>query len=218
MPRGIIQVGPGRLQVREGGGAVAVFGLPFLIAGACVSLISAGLLPVDNAGDLPWFGRPMLLFMGLCFTLVGGTLVFGRRWTTFDATARTIVKQMGLLVPMSTTTHRIDDYTTVLLDFQRGDSDTADQFPVSLRARAGKHLRLFSSTEYGDARERATAIASLLHLDIEDASTDHSVTLSAAQAVLSLQQRLRLNVRIPSLSLALRTCEARSSARTARSA
>jgi hypothetical protein len=96
---------------------------------------------------------------------------------------------------MSTTTHRADDYTSLVLGFQRGDSDTADQFPISLKARSGKDLRLFSSTQYAEAREQAAAIAALLHLDIEDQSTDHAVTLSAAEANLSLQDRLRLDHR-----------------------
>ena len=192
MARVFSQVGPGRLEVREGGGCVAVFGLPFLVAGICVSLISLGVFPLQNADQVPWFGKPMLLLMGVIFTLVGGALVFGRSWTRLDANARTIVKQMGLLVPMSTTTHRLDDYASVLLDFQRGDSDTADQFPVSLRARTGRDLRLFSSTQYAEARARATAIAGVFRLDIEDRSTDHPVRLSAAQADLSLQHRMRL--------------------------
>jgi hypothetical protein len=98
---------------------------------------------------------------------------------------------------MSATAHRVDDYTTVVLDFHRGDSDTADQFPVSLRARAGRHLKLFSPTDYGEARERAMAIASLFHFDIEDATTDHPITLPAAQADLSLQHRLRLEHQRP---------------------
>ncbi|RPI57285.1 MAG: hypothetical protein EHM55_02345 [Acidobacteria bacterium] len=131
--------------------------------------------------------------MGVIFTLVGGALVFGRSWTTIDAASRTVVMRMGLLVPMSETIHRLDDYTSVHLDFQRGDSDSADQFPVSLTARTGGRLRLFASTQYAEARERATAIAGLLRLEIEDASTDHPVTLSAAQADLSLQHRLRMD-------------------------
>ncbi len=192
MASALSQVGPGRLQVREGGGAIAVFGLPFLGAGIFITLVSLGLVPLQNGDPMPWFGRPLMLLMGGVFSVVGGTLVFGRTWTTFDATTRTIVMQMGLVVPMSATTYRLDDYTSLVLDFQRGDSDSADQFPISLRARAGKNLRLFSSTQYAEARERAAAIASLLHLDIEDASTDHPVKLSVAQANLSYQHRLRM--------------------------
>jgi hypothetical protein len=185
-PRPIREVGPGRLEVRQGGGGLAVFGLPFLAAGIYVSLNSLGLFPLQSGGE------PMHLLIGVVFTAIGGALVFGRSWTTFDATARTVVMQMGLAVPMWSRTYRLDDYTSVLLDFQRGDSDSADQFPVSLGARAGGNLRLFSSTKYAESRERAAAIANLFRFDIEDRSTDHPVRLPAGQADLSLQHRTRL--------------------------
>jgi hypothetical protein len=186
MARPIREVGPGRLEVRQGGGGLAVFGLPFLVAGIYVSLNSLGLFPLQDPG------KPLHLLIGVVFTAIGGVLVFGRSWTTFDATARTIVMQMGLVVPMWTRTHRLDDYTSVLLDFQRGDSDSADQFPVSLTARAGGNLRLFSSTKYAESRQRATSVANLFRFDIEDRSTDHPLRLSAAQADLSLQHRMRM--------------------------
>ncbi len=194
MPR-LSQVGPGQLKVREGGGVLAVFGLPFLIAGLGIMLAILGGMPLQDADTAPWFARPLMWLMGLVFACVGGGLVFGRTWTTFDANARTIVTQMGLLAPMSTTTHRIDDYTNVVLGFQPGDSDSADQFSIGLKARSGSDLRLFSSTQYAEAREHAAAIASVLHLDIEDQSTDHTVKLSAAEARMSLQDRLRLDHR-----------------------
>ncbi len=194
MPR-LSQVGPGRLEAREGGGCMAAFGVPFLLAGIGVILAVFGGIPLKDAASVPWYARPLMLLMGTVFSLVGGTLVFGRTWTTFDANARTIVTQRGLVAPMSTTTHRIDDYTSVVLGFQPGDSDSADQFPIGLKARSGSDLRLFSSSQYAEAREHAAAIASLLHLDIEDQSTDHTVKLSAAEARMSLQDRVRLNYR-----------------------
>jgi len=194
MPR-LSQAGPGRLKVREGGGVLAVFGLPFLITGLGIMLALLGGVPLQDAETAAWFARPLMWVMGLVFACVGGGLVFGRTWTTFDANARTIVTQMGLLAPMSTTTHRLDDYTNVVLGFQHGDSDSADQFSISLKARSGSDLRLFSSTQYAESREHASAIASLLHLDIEDQSTDHTVKLSAAEAKMSLQDRLRLDHR-----------------------
>ena len=144
---------------------------------------------------MPWFGKLLIMLMDPVFTLVGGALVFGRSWVTLNSSDRTVVTQVGLLMPMSTTTYRLDDYTTLLLGFQRGDSDSADQYPISLKARAGKNLRLFSSTQYAEARERAAAVASLFNLEIEDASTDHPVRLTAGQAHLSLQHRARLEHR-----------------------
>lgn len=190
--RSFHQIAPGRLEVREGGGCLAIFGLPFLAAGIFMMLICAGVVRLQGGESAPWFMMPVLLFMGLAFTLVGGTLVFGRSWTTLSSGDRTVVMQMGLLAPMSTKTHRVDDYNGVMVEFIRGDSDSADQYPVSLRARGGQNLRLFSSNNYAVARERATAIAALFDFEIEDSSTGRPIRLSAAQANLSFQHRQRI--------------------------
>ena len=189
-PRPFLTIAPGRLVVREGGGCMTLFGMPFLAAGLFLMLAGAGIVPLET-GHPPSF-RLAFLFFGLPFMLVGGGLVFGRSWTTLSSTDRTVVKQMGLLVPMRSTSYRVDEYNGVLLDFVRGDSDSADQYPVSLKARAGGNLRLFSSTTYAEARQRATAIAALFHFEIEDSSTAHPVRLTAAEADMSFQHRRRL--------------------------
>lgn len=185
------RVGPARLQVRQGGGCLSVFGLPFFAGGIFTLLGSLRLIPIQNADEVR-FGIPMLSMMGIIFTLVGAVLVFGRSWTTVDALQRTVLKQWGLLVPMRSKSHRLDEYSLVRLDFKRGDSDSADQFPVTLTARTGPALALFSSTKYGESRERAVAVAQLLQFDIEDATTNHGVRVTSAQADMPLQERWRL--------------------------
>ena len=186
------QIAPGRLEVREGGGCIAVFGLPFLGGGIFALLGAAGIIPIQNAASAPSYMSPMLLFMGLAFAMVGGVLVFGRTWTTISSVDRTVVKRMGLLVPMTSKTSRVDDYTGVTLEFIRGDSDTSDQYPVSLRARSGPNLKLCSSTNYAEARVRAIAVAELLHFDIDDSSTGRAFRMTPAQADQSFQLRRQL--------------------------
>lgn len=186
------QIAPGRLEVRAGGGRMAIVGLPFVVVGVASSLVALGILPLQSF-RITGTSLPALLVIGLTFTLVGGTLVFGRSWTTVSSADRTVVKQVGLLVPMSTRTYRIDDYNGVILEFIRGDSDTSDSYPVSLKARAGRNLRLFSSTQYAEAREQATAVAELLHMDIEDSTSGRPVRLSATEANMSLQMRQRMS-------------------------
>ena len=134
------QVGTGRLVVRDGGGCIAVFGLPFLLAGIAVTLISIGLLPMRTAGDMPWFGRPLMMLMGVVFTLVGGALTLGRSWTTFSAVDRTVMTQIGLLVPMHTTTYRIDDYTAVQLGFASKKESRATKAAIGHAKKAGKGI------------------------------------------------------------------------------
>jgi hypothetical protein len=193
--RSLRQIAPGRLEVREGGGCMAVFGFPFFAAGLFMLLAGGGVVPLSSTGPTQGFTMPVLLFMGCVFTLVGAALVFGRSWTTLSSGDRTILKQRGLLVPMTATTYRVDDYDRVLLAFIRGDSDRADRYPIRLRARAGHDLELFTSSQYAESREWAAAVAELFHFEIEDSSTGGPLCMSAAQANLSFEYRQRLEHR-----------------------
>jgi hypothetical protein len=171
-----------RLQVREGGGGIALFGLPFFAAGIFLGLTALGLVPMSNAHEMPAWGWPALVLMAVAFTGVGGTLVFGRSWTTIDIAQRTVLKQWGLLLPLRERSFRLDDYSGVTLSFVRGDSDSADRFPVGLSARSGADLPLCSFTEYAESRTCAVAIARHARLDVEDATTDHPIRLAPDQA------------------------------------
>ena len=183
-------IAPDRIEMRQGGGCLALFGLPFFGAGVFMLLSALGVVSMSNDGNAA--ERLALPFMGVLFTAVGGVLCCGRAWTLVDGTRREVITQWGLLVPMHADRRMVDDYTAVVVEFVRGDSDTADKFPVSLKAKAGKNLQLCSSTEYGDSRTCATAVAELLRFDFEDATTDHPVRLSVGQAAMPLQQRLQM--------------------------
>src|SRR4051812_6406787 len=181
-------VSPDRLQIRQGGGCLAVFGLPFFAAGVFMGLGTIGVVPVHTTNDL---ARPVMALMALAFTAVGGALVFGRSWTIVDRTQRQVIKQLGLLIPMRASIVPLDRYTAVTLTFVPGDSDSGDKFPIALKAETGPDLPLCSFATYPDARACAGAIADHLHVDLEDASTDHPVRRPAGQPDLTLQERLR---------------------------
>src|SRR5262249_46715998 len=91
--------------------------------------------------------------------------------------------------------HRLDGYGAVMMTFESGDSDSSDQFPIFLRSSGGPRLKLCSFRDYATSRACAAAVAALLRLEFEDASTDHAQRMPAAQARLSLQQRLRFGGR-----------------------
>jgi hypothetical protein len=182
-------VAPDRLQIREGGGALSLFGVPFFLAGLFLLATAGGAIPMGDAGDLGQWARPLLGLMGTVFTLVGGTLTFGRAWTTLDVTQRAVVKSWGLLVPMRERLQPLDAYDTVTIGFVEGDSDASDRFPVALKARAGADLVLASFTAYPEAPASAAEAARHLHFEIHDASTDHPVRLSAAEIDRPLQER-----------------------------
>ena len=187
------QIGADRVQIREGGGWLSLFGLPFLAAGIFVCLAAAGVVRMSNPDD----GPPLLfLFLfGLVFVVVGGALVFGRAWTTVDATRRLVKKEWGLLWPMRAQAHHLDGYGAVMMTFESGDSDSADQFPIFLKSHGGPNLRLCSFRQYSTSRTCAAAVAAVLHLEFEDASTDHPQRMPAGQARLTLQQRARFGGR-----------------------
>jgi hypothetical protein len=180
---------PDRLQIREGGGCFALFGLPFFAAGVFMILVVAGVIPISNTSEMPRWGWPALAFMALVFTGVGGTLVFGRIWTTLDVTRRLVIKQWGLLLPLRQRTYPLSGYSAVMLGFVRGDSDTADSFPLGLKAHTGSSLSLCSFTTYEHSRECAIAVARHLHLNIEDSTTDHPTLVTPADAERPLRER-----------------------------
>jgi len=188
-------VAPERLQFREGGGVLAVFGVPFFLAGIFLLLTAGGALPMGGDGDLGGWGRPLLGLMGLAFTGVGGTLVFGRAWTSLDVAERAATRSWGLLVPFTARTRRLDEFRCVRIGFEAGDSDSADKFPVALRAHNGPDLVLSSPTAYEDARTSAVEAAKHLGFVIEDASGGHAVAVDPADAYRPLQQRAAHEVR-----------------------
>ena len=124
-------VTPDRLQIREGGGCISAFGLPFFAAGIFLILAIARVIPMNNASELPWFAGPLIVLMGLAFTAVGGTLVFGRSWTTIDRAQRIAIKQWGLLVPLRERVTPLQTYSAVRF----GSSRATRIAPIASRYR-----------------------------------------------------------------------------------
>jgi hypothetical protein len=163
----------GRLEIREGGGAFALFGLPFLAAGLFTILGALGVVPVNTSGGASVYARPLVGLMGLAFAGVGSALVFGRKWTTVDAVNRRLVTQWGALVPLRERASPLEGYAAVTIGFVKGDSDTVDKFPVALKSATGADLTVFAPASYAEARAGAVAIARHLRVDLEDATSDH---------------------------------------------
>ena len=184
-------VAPERLQFREGGGCLSFFGVPFFLAGLFLLATASGAIPMGNADDLGAWGRPLLGMMGVAFTSVGGALVFGRQWTTLDVAERAATTSWGLLVPLKGRSRRLDEFRCVRIGFEAGDSDSADKFPVALKAHNGPDLVLCSPTGYDEARTNAVEAARHLRFALEDASGDHAVTLDPADADAPLQRARR---------------------------
>jgi hypothetical protein len=109
----IKETSPGRLEIREGGGGLALFGLPFFVTGIFMTLASIGVVTMRSVGEP--VTRATLLLLGVLFTLVGALLVFGRSITAIDVGQHVITTQWRLLLPVRTWTYQLADYTTVTL-------------------------------------------------------------------------------------------------------
>jgi hypothetical protein len=171
---------------------MSVFGLPFFAAGIFMFLSLAGVVPTKGI-DSSAATRVVLPLMALAFTAVGATLVFGRAWTAIDRAEGTLEHQWGLLVAMHTKATRFGDGLAIAIGFNPGDSDSAETFPLTLKSSSAGQQKIFTASTYADARECATAIARLLNVEVEDATSDHAVRVAASKSALSLSERLRLD-------------------------
>ena len=167
------------------------FGAPFFAAGIFMMLTVMGIVPISNADEQAAYVWILLIVLSVAFTTVGGALVFGRRWTTIDRAQRAVIRQWGLLVPLHEQITRFDGYTAVRLGFVESDSDSADRFPVALKATAGAEMPLADFTSYPEARKCVRMLAEHLRLEVEDASTDRPTRSAASQFDIPLQERLR---------------------------
>jgi len=183
------EVSPGRLEIREGGGCLALFGLPFFATGIFMVLASLGVVTMRSDGEA--VTQATAFGLGVLFTLVGGVLSFGRSITAIDIGQQVITKQWRILLPIRTWTYQLGDYTSVTLAFVRGDSDSSDKYPIGLKGGTVAPLPLCSPTQYAEARQCAAAVARHLGLDVEDTSTDHPARVTASEVDATLQDRLR---------------------------
>lgn len=190
-PKPFTQPSPHILRIREGGGCLSIFGLPFLAAGVFATLVGIKVIPMGNAAQVPGWGWQVIFLLGLVFVAVGGHLVFARRWTTLDKAQGVVRKEWGLVIPMRVEQLNLIDFDAVVLRFIEGDSDTADRYPVSLKGKAPGRtdLMLSSPTEFGEAYDQAGFIANFLHMPMVDSSTDHETVVESDKLNVILSER-----------------------------
>jgi hypothetical protein len=178
-PTSFRETGPGCLEIRSGGGCIAVFGLPFFGAGCFLTAIGLGLLPLENASEVPLWGWPVMVLTGLVFVGVGGTMSFGRKTLSIDVPRGLVVQQWSLLVPVKVTEIPLGRFTDVVIGFTPGDSDSSERFPVSLSSSSGvENLEAASPTDYATAFQQAQALVRLLRFPLRDRTSGQDVVLS----------------------------------------
>ena len=181
---------PDVVEVKQGGGCLSIFGLPFLLAGLFVLQIPLGLIPVKSEGGAP---PPLLLVLfGLVFTTVGAALVFGRSGVIVDRRMGKVVKWWGLLVPMKRTEYSLGLFQRVSLSRQAGDSDSPDTYPVRLEDGEGqKMVAILQPTDYLEARRAAEELAKLVSKPLEDTSSGEKIVREADRIDESLREKVK---------------------------
>ncbi len=181
--------GSGRLEGRAGGGCLAIFGLPFLLAGLFVAIGgSLGMLESEGGEPAPIY---FVLPFGLIFATVGAILVFGRYGIVIDRNARQVTTWYGLLVPMKSTQHPLGviDEVRITKEIRRSDKSTRTVYPVRL-AGGAQPIDINETTDYGDSRQLAEQLATFLDLPVVDRSSGQAVRREAAELDLSLRDRI----------------------------
>ena len=176
------------VELREGGGWMSLFGVPFLLAGGFLGAHVVAVLPkgVPSKGWIVLFA-----LISVVFLVVGALLAFGRRWVTLDIGTGSLLRAIGLLTPMRSECRHLSEFNAVVISFEAGNSDTSDRYPVRLRAMAGNDFVVYSPTTFVEARDNAEFVSRYLRLPLADNTTDHEVIVSAERAGETLQERLR---------------------------
>jgi len=185
-----IKRGADTLEMTSGGGCLSIFGIPFLLAGLFIMQIPLGLIPVEQESE-PWLRLFSPVFGGI-FAAVGTALVFGRYGLIMDRTRGRVIQWWGLLVPMKRREYLLEAIGQVDLDFSRGDSDSADTWPVTLSGGVlPKPVIVTQPTEFAEAKRFAEELSRFLNKPLVDSSTGERVTRDPDHLDESYRDRVR---------------------------
>jgi len=178
---------PNIIGWKRGGGILALFGLPFLIAG--LFIMSVPFSGVEVEGNLPEWA---LIPFGGVFALVGMGLVFGRTATVLNRSKRKLITWWGLLIPFSSKERRLYDFEKVTLtrEVRRSDKSTYTVYPIRLEGR-GEPGTLGENGNYNESRKVAEDVAKFLDLVMEDSSGGTTVLREAGSLDASIRDQVR---------------------------
>ncbi len=189
-----------RMERKDGGGCIMLFGLPFFAVGVFMALNALGVGGAGMEEDTP---QILFLIFGLVFGGVGAGLMFGRSGVVIDRATMKITKWWGLLVPMKTTEYNLLDFDRVTISKENRGSGNSSRtvFPVKLAG--GGEVGAFeyeAPVDYQKARQVGEELARFLGRDIEDRSSGVTVHRSLKELDESVRDRMRRTrerVRLP---------------------
>ncbi len=180
---------PDVIKSNSNPGCMALFGLPFFLAG-CAVIVGVFLAGESGEGEgLPWFvGIPF----GGIFATVGALFLFGRWGIIVNRRAKTIVKWWGLLIPMYSKSDSLEgvNHVSITSETRRSSSKhgsrTYTVYPVRLQG-GGKKIDIEEPRETNEARARGEALAKFLQVELHDRSSGELVQRAADELDLSLR-------------------------------
>ncbi|HQP41174.1 MAG TPA: hypothetical protein PK004_06960 [Smithella sp.] len=178
------------LEIRNGGGCIAVFGFPFLLAGLFIMQIPLGMIPVNGSPGVP--SSLFFLPFGAVFALVGALLVFGRSGIILDRARGRVIQWYGLLVPMKRNEYLLDSVDQVEMNFSPGDSDSPATWPITLSGRSiAKSLSIVQPASFAEARKVAEELSRFLRKPLMDSSTGEKIIRDFDHLNESYRDRIR---------------------------
>ncbi len=178
------------IQIKNGGGCLMLFGLPFLGMGLMFTFAAlTGQVKSSGGGPSPvWFAVPF----GLIFASIGAGFVFGRSGVILNRSSRTAVKWWGLLVPFSRTEISVAGGAWIHInrEIRKTKNSSYTVFPVRVVAGAEK-VTWKEPRVYEEARSEAERIAKFLDLGVRDVSAGNEIVREKGTLDENMRQRLK---------------------------
>ena len=157
-----------RFEIKSGGGCLALFGMPFLLAG--LSVIIFTFVPQEVRG-----GDPIPIVFGIAFgsifALVGGTLVCGRSKLRIDKLTGKVSKRWSVLITLYKKEYELKSFERVLItkEIRSGDKSSRTVFPVYLEGT--DKLNIQETEKHLKSRQLSEDLSKFLNFDVCDSSS-----------------------------------------------
>jgi hypothetical protein len=192
-PSTIVRTPSGALEMRNGGGCLALFGLPFAAVGA----FGFGSAALKAARSLPALDleQALLLPFMLVFLAVGVALMLGRWGATVDRGAGVVVSWWSVGPLGRRTETPLGSFTRVRLAEDTGGDSVS--YVANLEGPGVKPFSVLNSGDESEARRVAERVADELAMPLADCSHGVEVVREPGRFDEPLVERLRRTGQLP---------------------
>lgn len=183
--------GQDRLEIKQGGGWLFLFGLPFLAIGLFV-MINFQTIPFKDKHGVEQSPLVGLLF-GAIFAIVGCVVCFARFGTIIDRRHGTVTTWWGLLVPWRSKSRSLSSFSqvTVSSEVRRTKKSSYLVYPVRLHGLGGNSIELEAPRNPEPARQAAERFAKFVELPLMDTTYGSPIVRQPHELDESLRDRAR---------------------------